>query len=391
MSRVSLLTSAFAVAALGAGAMGYAETSRRSGDARTPGAVIASSPPLAEQPRRVADRVIEIGRSEELAAALLKAGVAGLDAALAADTAGPLGGRVELWLGQKVGPDARALERLSFRIGAGRQVTVERSGEGFVRRNLIEAVDSTPVRIRLGQEEVAAGLVEAQLPRDLRDTVLDRVSGLRLAAIDLIVAHESSASRAIYGQPLYLGVHLADGSIRRWLGEKGDLRALGSDDEAPSGLLRPLSGPVTSNPGLRFHPILRYFRWHHGTDFASPAGTPVQAAAEGRVIDAAWRGGYGRTVRIAHPDGSTTLYAHLSTVEVAAGQAVPRGAVLGAVGSTGLATGPHLHFEWQRSGATLRPEFGAGRVAEMEAMPAQRKTLQALLSAPFQLPPRRRS
>jgi murein DD-endopeptidase MepM/ murein hydrolase activator NlpD len=236
---------------------------------------------------------------------------------------------------------------------------------------------------------LVTGLVETRLPRELRDEVLDRAAGKRVAAVDLIVKHEASASAGRYGDPLYLGIHLADGSIRRWLGEGGRLRLLESE-EAGAGLLRPLPGPVTSNPGLRFHPILRYLRWHRGTDFASPAGTPVQAAEAGRVIDAGWQGGYGRIVRIAHRDGTTTLYAHLSAIDVADGQPVARGEVIGTVGSSGLATGPHLHFEWQKGGAVLRPDFSQAKATAGPGN-AQQAALQSLLSAPFKVPPGRRS
>lgn len=386
MSRTSLLTSALAVLALGVGAMGFAATRHEGEQMRGEAEAVVRAVPSPEPERGAADRSIEVGG--DLAAALLKAGVGGLDAALAAQAGADLKGPADLWLGERVGQGAYALERLEARLGPGRRVVVERQGESFIRRDLAEEVDLTPVRFRLPAAEVAAGLVEAGLPRAVRHRVLDRMAGERLAAIDLIVAHEAGASGTYYGEPLYLGLHLADGSMKRWVGEGGGLRPLGTDEAAPSALLRPLPGPVTSSPGLRFHPILRYLRWHRGTDFASPAGTPVQAAQTGRVIEAGWSGGYGRTVRIAHSDGSTTLYAHLSEIDVAGGQSVGQGAVIGRVGSSGLATGPHLHFEWRRGGTTLRPAFGTGPVT---GGAEQRAALQALLSAPFRLPPQRRS
>jgi murein DD-endopeptidase MepM/ murein hydrolase activator NlpD len=391
MSRTSILSLALAVLALGVGAMGYATTGRTAEGMRLVGperAAIAEPVPAAATPRP-ADRAIEVGGGEPLVAALRRAGVGGLDAALAEQVGSGLSGRVELWLGESVGRGARTLERLAVRTGPGRLLILERQGDGFVRSEIAEAVDLTPVRIRLAPEELATGLVEAGLPRALRHDVLDHVAGQRLAALDLIVAHEAAASGSRYGAPLYLGLHLADGGIRHWVRESGHLRPISRDEGAPTGLLRPLPGPVTSNPGLRFHPILRYLRWHRGTDFASPAGTPVQAALGGRVIAAGWHGGYGRAVRIAHADGSTTLYAHLSAIEVNSGQAVPQGAVVGMVGTTGLATGPHLHFEWQKDGATLRPAFGGVQVVARTPGAAQRASLQALLSAPFRLPPRR--
>jgi murein DD-endopeptidase MepM/ murein hydrolase activator NlpD len=110
------------------------------------------------------------------------------------------------------------------------------------------------------------------------------------------------------------------------------------------------------------------------------------------VVEAGWQGGYGRAVRLLHRDGSTTLYAHLSALDVALGELVAQGAVIGRVGATGLATGPHLHFEWRRGGETLRPQFAASIAPGAAATtPEQQATLRKLLSAPFRLPPDRRS
>lgn len=393
MSRLTLLTSVSAVLALGAGAIGYADTGQQGEKMRGAAAVAdALVTQGAATVLRAADRTVEVARNEGLAAALLRSGVGGLDAALAAEAAGEVGGRADLWLGVSVGRDARALERLAIRMGPGRTLVVERSGDGFLRRDIVEPVDQTPVRIRLdGSAGLAAGLVEAGLPRDTRDQVLDLLAGTRPEAIDLIVAHEGSASLQRYGAPLYLGAYLGDGQVRRWIGDGAGLRSLGIKEADFAGLLRPLPGPVTSNPGLRFHPILRFLRWHNGTDFASPAGTPVQAAAEGRVVDAGWQGGYGRAVRLLHRDGSTTLYAHLSAMDVALGERVAQGAVIGRVGATGLATGPHLHFEWRRGGETLRPQFADSIPGTAVTTPAQQAALRGLLSAPFRLPPDRRS
>ncbi|MCX7598035.1 MAG: peptidoglycan DD-metalloendopeptidase family protein [Armatimonadetes bacterium] len=120
-------------------------------------------------------------------------------------------------------------------------------------------------------------------------------------------------------------------------------------------LLRPVSGPVVSGFGMRFHPILHYYRMHTGVDMHAPYGAPVRAADKGMVVFAGWRGGYGKCVIIDHGSGVATLYAHLSGIAVGEGQVVSRGEVIGAVGSTGLSTGPHLHFEVRRYGAPVNP------------------------------------
>ncbi len=105
----------------------------------------------------------------------------------------------------------------------------------------------------------------------------------------------------------------------------------------------------------RFHPILKKVRPHLGVDYAAPTGTPVHAAANGTVVTAGWLGGYGKTVRIRHANGFQTLYGHLSRIDVRRGQRVTQGARIGAVGQTGLATGPHLDYRMQRGGVFVNP------------------------------------
>jgi len=114
---------------------------------------------------------------------------------------------------------------------------------------------------------------------------------------------------------------------------------------------------VTSFFGRRFHPILRTYRAHHGVDYAAPTGTPVSCVADGNVSSAGWAGGLGRAVTVEHPNGMRTRYGHLSGIArgIRAGARVNQGQVIGYVGSTGLSTGPHLHFEMQRSGSVINP------------------------------------
>jgi len=109
--------------------------------------------------------------------------------------------------------------------------------------------------------------------------------------------------------------------------------------------------------GSRFHPILRRRRAHRGVDLAAPHGTPVRAAGDGRVAEADWCRGYGRTVRISHAGSVRSTYAHLSQVApgIREGKRVERGQVIGYVGATGLATGPHLHYEVEVNGRHVDP------------------------------------
>jgi murein DD-endopeptidase MepM/ murein hydrolase activator NlpD len=121
------------------------------------------------------------------------------------------------------------------------------------------------------------------------------------------------------------------------------------------GFIRPVQGRFTSGFGYRTHPILGERRMHAGVDFAAPPGTPIVSVAPGIVIDAGYRRGYGNTVVIDHGGGVSTLYAHCSRLFVSEGQRVRQGQRIAAVGSTGLSTGPHLHFEVRINGVPVNP------------------------------------
>lgn len=112
---------------------------------------------------------------------------------------------------------------------------------------------------------------------------------------------------------------------------------------------------VTSGFSMRFHPILKTWRAHLGVDYGAPSGTTVRAVGDGVVDFAGWQNGYGNVVQVRHSNDRTTLYGHLSRIDVRKGQHVEQGARVGAVGSTGWATGPHLHFELRVKGEHKDP------------------------------------
>ncbi len=117
----------------------------------------------------------------------------------------------------------------------------------------------------------------------------------------------------------------------------------------------PVFGRITSRYGYRLDPFSKRYEFHRGIDIKAPRGTPVRATADGKVIYAGWRYGYGRTVIIRHSYGYKTVYAHLHRIKVKRGKWVKAGDVIGYVGSTGKSTGSHLHYEVRKRGKSLNP------------------------------------
>jgi len=124
------------------------------------------------------------------------------------------------------------------------------------------------------------------------------------------------------------------------------------------------SGYISSNYGMRVHPIKRRYMMHQGVDFAAPHGSPVVAVADGVVTFSGRRSGYGNLVEIRHANGYATRYGHNSVNGVSEGQQIRQGQVIGAVGATGTATGPHVHFEVLQNGEPTDPMRFAGYQAQ---------------------------
>ncbi len=121
-------------------------------------------------------------------------------------------------------------------------------------------------------------------------------------------------------------------------------------------MIAKVEGQVSSKYGMRKHPILKEERFHSGVDVALELGAPVKAASKGNVIFAGEQGGYGNTVVLDHGLGVSSVYAHLSEIHVKEGEKVNKNDLVGKVGSTGVSTGPHLHFEVRKDGKTIDPQ-----------------------------------
>lgn len=334
--------------------------------------------PLANVPERpLIQMVSTFGSGDSLARML---GRAGLGAADIAQVSGLVGGVVpadgiapgtqfDIALGKRPAAGApRALEALAFRARFDLDLSIERKGGALALERHPIRVDETPLRIRgtvgssLYRSARNAGAPVAAIQSYLR--ALDKYVSLEsdLGAkdqFDIIVAYKRSAKgEKQVGDLLYAGVERAGKpslQLVRWGAEGGmfPATAVGQARSVPIG--QPVAGRVTSPYGARRHPILGYVRMHAGIDFGARYGSPIYAVADGTVAFAGRHGGHGNYVRLRHGGGLDTGYGHMSRIAVSGGTRVRAGQVIGYVGSTGLSTGPHLHFEAYRGGRTINP------------------------------------
>lgn len=368
--------------------------------------------PLNETPERPTVTLnAAIGAGDSMAHALARAGVSSADAARVMDLVAidlspgalPAGTRLDITLGRRASRNMpRPLEQLSFRASLDMAIDISReNGALSVRRTRI-AVDDTPLRIRgvvtdsLYQAARAAGALPATIQNYLR--VIGQQVPLSSIApgtkFDIIIAHRrAETGETETGDLLYGGLQLASGKkidMLRWSheGKHQWFEASGVGQKRP-GLARPVAqARLSSGFGMRFHPILGYSRLHAGVDYAASTGTPIYAVADGRVAFAGRHGGHGNYVKLSHTGGMGTGYAHMSRIAVHSGERVRRGQVIGYVGSTGLSTGPHLHYEVYRGGRTVNPlsvKFEQGSQLagqELQAFRSRLTRLKAITNSP---------
>ncbi|WP_300973357.1 M23 family metallopeptidase [Sphingomonas sp. LHG3406-1] len=334
--------------------------------------------PIASAPARQSrDLSLTFSSGDELGRLLQRSGAAAADAWRAAalvraQGALPAAGTtLSLRLGAPDSSGQRSIERLHYRARLDLELTLGRSADGVlqVERKAL-AVDRTPLRIRgsvgggLYWALRSAGATPAQAADYLQaigasvDVGSEVMPGDRF---ELVIAQaRASGGETVSGPLLYAGLDRSAGrdlSLVRfpiqgrvqWIDEGA------SPEPVRSGLMTPVAGPITSSFGPRVHPILRFSRMHNGVDFGAGWGSPIVAAEDGQVVRAGWAGGYGRQVRIAHGGGLVTSYSHMSRIVAPEGGMVRRGELIGYVGSSGLSTGPHLHYEVLRDGAPVNP------------------------------------
>lgn len=224
-------------------------------------------------------------------------------------------------------------------------------------------------------EELKAQLKEEQeeLEKDIEEAIqiiLDLENDLenRQAEYDAIMAAEDAANATIDKLVAELEAQRAAEAAAAAAAAGGS--SGGGSANASGSFLWPVASYVyvSSRFGLRVHPITGEKKSHTGIDIASNQGTAVYASDGGSVTLAGWNGGYGNCIMIDHGNGYVTLYGHLSSISVSVGQTVSQGATIGAVGSTGNSTGPHLHFEVLKNGTRIDPEqFFSGLTISADA------------------------
>jgi murein DD-endopeptidase MepM/ murein hydrolase activator NlpD len=283
--------------------------------------------------------------------------------------------------------EAKKLERLY----AGETIRFATTDEGSLaaielQRNLLETLKitrkdesftgETETRKPEARPTFASGTIDGSLYLAAREAGLTDQLTMELAGIfgweiDFVYDVRKGDQFEVVYEELYLdGEKFGTGRIlsARFLNRGEENIALlytdskgDSDYYSPNGksmrkafLRTPINARVSSPFNLqRRHPVLDVVRPHEGTDYGAPPGTPIKAAGTGRVQFAGWKGGYGRTVILKHGDNITTLYAHMSRLGkgIRNGTRVKQGETIGYVGSSGMVTGPHLHYEFRLNGA----------------------------------------
>lgn len=335
--------------------------------------------PLRETPERPQIELdAAVGTGDSFAHTLSRAGISSNDAsaamALIRQAVDPAtiapGTRVRIVLGRRANRNvARPLDHLSLRAKLELALEITRQDGALTLRRIPIIVDNTPLRIRgqvgdsLYRSARAAGADPSTIQAYLKvlSAQVNVGNGLRAGdTFDIIVAHRRAATgESETGELLFAGLQRQRGkdiNLLRWTqaGRAQWFEASGVG-ERRGVLARPVSGRQSSGYGMRRHPILGYSRMHAGLDFAASTGTPIYAVSDGRVTYSGWHGGHGKYVKIEHGGSLGSGYGHMSRIAVAAGQRVKRGQVIGYVGSTGLSTGPHLHYELYRNGRTINP------------------------------------
>jgi murein DD-endopeptidase MepM/ murein hydrolase activator NlpD len=262
--------------------------------------------------------------------------------------------------------------QLDKSISLGEILSIRENADGYIAKTVEEPLSTRPVRTT---GTIDSSLFLAAAKAGISDRTIMNLAGIFAWDVDFMLdIRAGDEFTLVYEEVWKKGERVAEGDIlaAEFINQGERFRAIRFADASgrtdyytPDGrsvrkafVRAPLSFSRISsnfNPKRR-HPKLNRIRAHQGVDYAAPTGTPIKAAGDGKIIHRARKGGYGNTVIVQHGGNITTLYAHMSKYgRPRVGSRVRQGDVIGYVGATGLATGPHLHYEYRRNGVHLNP------------------------------------
>jgi murein DD-endopeptidase MepM/ murein hydrolase activator NlpD len=265
------------------------------------------------------------------------------------------------------------VRRLSRRVSEKQTLSVVRDDAGFTAQLSENPLET---RVRTANATIDSSLFQAAESADMSDAIALKLANVFAWDIDFVLdIREGDHFAAVYEQVYENGKYLHDGELlaAEFVNDGKVYRAVRFQQGSNVGYYTPQGQPMRKaflrapvdftrvssefNPH-RLHPILNTIRGHMGTDYAAPVGTPVHAAGDGRVSFEGVRGGYGNAIMLAHGSNVSTLYGHMSRFarNMHVGSHVQQGETIGYVGMTGLATGPHLHYEYLIDGVHKNPQ-----------------------------------
>jgi len=318
----------------------------------------------------------------------LLAGRVGKMVQVRTDASGELTELVARYAAERAEQFATHFTRLRIvRVGAKLSASIDtaplaaqvRLGSGTIRNSLFAATDEARIPDPVASQIAEIFATDVDFHRELRRGDSFRVIYEALTADGEPITWNQASGRVLAAEfvnngKAYSAVWFKDPATGR-----GGYFDLAGQSKRRAFLASPLEfSRVTSGFAMRLHPIQQTWKQHNGVDYGAPAGTAVRAVGDGVVDFSGWQNGYGNVVSIRHSNDRTTVYAHLSRVDVRRGQHVEQGVRIGAVGMTGWATGPHLHFEVKVRGQHQNPLLIAKASETIAIAPASKDPFASL-------------
>lgn len=309
-------------------------------------------------------------------------GRAGKRVHVTADASGQVQQIVVRFPAEKVEQQGSHFTRLTIaRDGAGFSARTEQAplqaqvalGSGSIRTSLFAATDDANIPDAIASQMADMFSGDIDFHRELRKGDRFSIVYETLTADGEPITWDGGVGRLLAGEftnngRTYSAVYFKDSATG-----KASFYGFDGQSKRRAFLASPMEfSRITSGFAMRFHPILNTWRQHNGTDYGAPTGTAVRSVGDGVVEMAGWQNGFGNVVHVRHSGDRTTVYAHLSKIDVKKGQRIDQGQRIGAVGATGWATGPHLHFEFRVGGRHMDPRAIA-RASEAVTLPGYAK------------------